>query len=59
MELKLMEEEKVLVEIELTRLEIVMFLNCIEAAIDTKHVTGQNLKRAKEIRQQLCKYRYL
>jgi hypothetical protein len=56
MELQLMEEKMVKVEIELSRLEIGMFLNCVEAAIDTKHVIGQDLKRVKEIRQQLSKY---
>jgi hypothetical protein len=56
MELQLMEEKMVKVEIELSQLEIGMFLNCIEAAIDTKHVNGQNLKRVKEIKQQLSKY---
>ena len=44
------------VEIELSKLEIAMFLKCIEAAIDTKHVSGRDLKRAKEIKQQLYKY---
>ena len=56
MELQMMEEKMVKVEIELSRLEIGMFLNCVEAAIDTKHVIGQDLKRVKEIRQQLSKY---
>ena len=56
MELELLEEKMVSVEIELYRSEIVMFLNCIEAAIDTKHVIGKDLKRAKEIKQQFCSY---
>jgi len=56
MELQLMEEKMVKVEIELSRFEIGMFLNCVEAAIDTKHVIGQDLKRVKEIKQQLSKY---
>ena len=56
MDFQLMEERIVSVEIDLYRFEIVVFLNCIEAAIDTKHVTGKNLKRAKEIKQQLGNY---
>jgi hypothetical protein len=56
MELQLMEEKMIKVEIELSRFEIGMFLNCVEAAIDTKHVIGQDLERIKEIRQQLSKY---
>jgi len=44
------------VEIELYRFEILMFLNCIEAVIDTKHIIGRDVKRAKEIKQQLIKY---
>ncbi|MCX6667194.1 MAG: hypothetical protein NTV74_02990 [Euryarchaeota archaeon] len=56
MELQLMEEKMVKVEIELSRFEIGMFLNCVEAAIDTKHVIGQELERVKEIKQQLSKY---
>jgi hypothetical protein len=56
MELQLMEEKMVRVEIDLSKLEIGMFLNCVEAVIDTRHVIGQDLKRVKEIRQQLSKY---
>jgi len=56
MELQLLEEKMVRVEIELSKLEIVMFLNCIEAAIDTRHVIGQDLRRAKEIEKQLSNY---
>jgi hypothetical protein len=56
MELELLEEKMVRVEIELSGLEILMFLNCVEAAIDTKHVDGENLKRVKEIKKQLYKY---
>lgn len=56
MELELLEEKMFRVEIELSGLEILMFLNCIEVAIDTKHVVGENLKRVKEIRKQLYKY---
>jgi len=56
MELQLMEEKMISVEIELYRYEIVMFINCIEAAIDTKHVIGKDAKRVKEIKQLLCNY---
>ena len=44
------------VEIELSKLEIALFLKCIETAIDTEHVSWRDLKRAKEIKHQLCKY---
>ena len=56
MEFELVEEKMVRVKIDLSKLEIAMFLKCIEAAIDTKHVIGRDLKRAKEIKQQLCEY---
>ena len=56
MELQLMEEKMISVEIELYRCEIVMFINCIEAAIDTKHVIGKDVKRVKEIKQRLYDY---
>jgi len=56
MELQLINEKMVKVEIELSKLEIVMFLNCIGAAIDTKHVRGQDPERAKEIKRQLSRY---
>jgi hypothetical protein len=56
MKLQLMEEKMISIEIELYRYEILMFLNCIEAAIDTKHVIGKDFKRAKEIKQHLCNY---
>jgi hypothetical protein len=56
MELQLVEEKMVRVEIELSKLEIAMFINCIEAAIDTRHARGRYLERAKEIKKQLNKY---
>ena len=46
----------VIVTIELSKLEICMLLNCIEAAIDTKHVPEESEERIKEIREQLSKY---
>ena len=53
MELQFMEEKMISVEIELYRCELVMFINCIDAAIDTKHVIGKDAKRVKEIKQWL------
>lgn len=44
------------VTIELSKLEIEMLLNCIEAAIDTKHMPEESEKRVKEIRELLSKY---
>ena len=44
------------VTIELSKLEIEMLLNCIEAAIDTKHMPEESAERVKEIRERLSKY---
>jgi len=44
------------VTIELSKLEIEMLLNCIEAAIDTKHMHEENEERVKEIQKQLSNY---
>jgi len=44
------------VTIELSKLEIEMLLNCIEAAIDTKHMPEESEERIKEIRGRLSKY---
>ena len=44
------------VEIDLSKHEIQMLLNCIEAAIDTNHMQDKNKKRIKEIKEQLSKY---
>jgi hypothetical protein len=44
------------VKIELSELEIEMLLNCIEAAIDTKHMPDEKEQRVKEIKEQLRKY---
>ena len=44
------------VKIDLSELEIQMLLNCIEAAIDTKHMQEQNEERVKDIHKQLSKY---
>ena len=44
------------VTIELSKLEIGMRLNCIEAALDTKHMPEQSEERIKEIKDQFSKY---
>ena len=44
------------VTIELSKLEIQMLLNCIEAAIDTKHMPEQSEERIKEIKEQLSNH---
>jgi hypothetical protein len=56
MELQLLEEKMISIQIELYRCEILMFINCIEAAIDTEHVIGKDVERVKEIKQKLCNY---
>ena len=42
--------------IELSKREIQMLLNCIEAAIDTKHMQEENEERVKEIQKHLSEY---
>jgi len=44
------------VEIDLSKYEIQMLLNCIDAAIDTKHMREENEGRVKDIQKQLSKY---
>jgi len=44
------------VTLELSKLEIEMFLNCIEGAIDTEHVTGDDAETVKKIKKQLSRY---
>jgi len=44
------------VEIDLSKDEIQMLLNCIETAIDTKHMQEKNEKRVIEIKKQLIRY---
>ena len=44
------------VTLELSNLEIEMFLHCIEIAIDTKYVNGKNKETAKKLLNQLSKY---
>ncbi len=44
------------VTIELSKHEIEMFINCIEAALDTKHMRKQFEKRVEDIKKQLTEY---
>lgn len=44
------------VTIELSEREIQMLINCIESALDTKHMREENEGRVKKIRDQLSKY---
>ena len=44
------------VTLELSKLEIEMFINCIEAALDTDHVPEEKEQTVKEVREQLKKY---
>jgi len=44
------------VDINLSKNEIQMLLNCIEAAIDTGHMREKKEKRAKEIYKEFSKY---
>jgi len=44
------------VVIELSKYEIQMLVNCIESAIDTKHMQEKNEERVKEIQKELSKY---
>ena len=44
------------VKIKLSKLEIEMLLNCIEGALDTKHMPKEKEERVIEIKRQLNKY---
>ena len=44
------------VSVELSKYEIQMLVNCIDGAIDTKHMRKENENRVKEIKEQLEKY---
>ena len=44
------------VEIELSELQIQMLINCIDGAIDVKHMPVKDVEIVKEIRRQLSKY---
>jgi len=44
------------VSIELSKLQIEMFIKCIDGAIDVKHMNEQDEEIAKEVKRQLSKY---
>ena len=44
------------VTLDLSKLEIRMLINCIEAAIETKHMNVKDAKRSKEIMEKLDGY---
>jgi len=44
------------VTIELSEYEILMLINCIDGALDTKHMQNENEERVKEIKKQFSKY---
>jgi len=44
------------VTLELSKLEIEMFLHCIQLALDTRYVEGKNKETAKKLVDQLSKY---
>jgi len=44
------------INIELSQLQIEMFVRCIDSAIDVKHMDEEDEQVAKEIRDQLSKY---
>ena len=44
------------ITLELSKLEIEMFLHCIESALDTKHIPKGKEQIVKEIKKQLSKY---
>ena len=49
-------ENMVKVTIELSEYEIQMLINCIDGALDTKHMQKENEERIKEIKKQFSKY---
>jgi hypothetical protein len=51
-----MRKNMVKIEIDLSKLEIEMLINCIEAALDTKHMPIESEGRIKNIKEQLKKY---
>jgi hypothetical protein len=44
------------ISLELSKLEIEMFVHCIQLALDTRYVTGKNKTTAKKLVNQLNKY---
>jgi len=44
------------VNIELSKYELQMLLNCIESALETKHVPEVSKKRIEELKKELSSY---
>ena len=44
------------ISLELSKLEIEMFVHCIQLALDTKFVEGKNKETATKLINQLSKY---
>ena len=44
------------ISLELNKLEIEMFVHCIQLALDTKYLEGKNKETAKKLLKQLSKY---
>jgi len=44
------------ISLELSKLEIEMFVHCIQLALDTGYVDGKNKETAKKLVDQLSKY---
>lgn len=44
------------VTLELSKLEIEMFVHCIQLALDTRYVKGKNKSTAEKLVNQLIKY---
>lgn len=44
------------VTIELSKMQIQMLMNCIESALDTKHMPEKDEEGAKKILEQFSKY---
>jgi len=42
--------------LELSKLEIEIFVHCIQLALDTKYLEGKNKETAKKLLKQLSKY---
>jgi hypothetical protein len=52
----LRKEKMVKVKIELSKIQIQMLMNCIESALDTKHMPEESEEGTKVILEQLSKY---
>jgi hypothetical protein len=51
-----LEEKMAKISLELSKLEIEMFVHCIQLALDTKFVEGKNKETATKLINQLSKY---